>query len=54
MEALRKCWAVEGTSCVRLLAAPLPDLVPRLRRFKELDIDDATASVAAQDCSGHH
>lgn len=45
MEALRKCWAVQGTSCGRLLAAALPDLVPRLRRFKELDIDDATAAL---------
>lgn len=45
MEALRKCWAVQGTSCGRLLAAALPDLVPRLRRFKELDIDDSTAAL---------
>lgn len=43
MEALRFCWAVQGTSCGRLLAAALPDLVPRLRRFQELSIDDATA-----------
>jgi hypothetical protein len=42
--ALRFCWAVQGTPCGRLLAAALPDLVPRLRRFKELQIDDATAA----------
>ena len=39
IEALRFCWAVQGTPCGRLLAAALPDLVPRLRRFKELQID---------------
>lgn len=44
IEALRFCWAVQGTPCGRLLAAALPDLVPRLRRFKELQIDGATAS----------
>jgi hypothetical protein len=44
MEALRFCWAVQGTPCGRLLAAALPDLVPRLRRFEELDIDDGTAA----------
>lgn len=45
IEALRFCWAVQGTPCGRLLAAALPDLVPRLRRFKELDIDDGTAAL---------
>lgn len=45
MEALRFCWAVQGTPCGRLLAAALPDLVPRLRRFKELEIDEATAAL---------
>lgn len=45
MEALRFCWAVQGTPCGRLLAAALPDLVPRLRWFKELQIDDATAAL---------
>jgi len=45
IEALRFCWAVLGTPCGRLLAAALPDLVPRLRRFKELEID---AGAAAQ------
>src|SRR5664279_2142524 len=37
--ALRFLWAVQGTPCGRLLAAALPDLVPRLRRLGELDID---------------
>lgn len=45
IEALRFCWAVQGTPCGRLLAAALPDLVPRLRRFKELRIDDGTAAL---------
>ena len=45
IQALRFCWAVQGTPCGRLLAAALPDLVPRLRRFKELSIDDATAAL---------
>ena len=29
IEALRFLWAVQGTPCGRLLAAALPDLVPR-------------------------
>lgn len=45
IEALRFCWAVQGTPCGRLLAAALPDLVPRLRRFKELTIEDGTAAL---------
>ncbi|WP_426989452.1 integrase catalytic domain-containing protein [Pseudarthrobacter sp. Y6] len=45
IEALRFCWAVQGTPCGRLLAAALPDLVPRLRRFKELMIGDGTAAL---------
>ncbi|MFY9637042.1 MAG: transposase family protein [Cellulosimicrobium cellulans] len=45
IEALRFCWAVQGTPCGRLLAAALPDLVPRLRRFKELSIEDGTADM---------
>lgn len=43
--ALRFLWAVQGTSCGRLLDAALPDLVPRLRGFKELNIDDVTAAL---------
>lgn len=45
IEALRFCWAVQGTPCGRLLAGALPDLVPRLRRFKELSIEDVTAEM---------
>lgn len=44
IQALRFCWAVQGTPCERLLAAALVDLVPRLRAFDELDIDDAIAA----------
>lgn len=44
IEALRFCWAVQGTPCGRLLAAALIDLVPRLRAFSELDINDETAA----------
>src|SRR5664279_3409773 len=40
--ALRFLCAVQGTPCRRLLAAALPDLVPRLRRLGELDIDEET------------
>jgi hypothetical protein len=43
IEALRFLWAVQGTPCGRLLAASLPDLVPRLRRLGELEVDDVTA-----------
>lgn len=45
IEALLFLWAVQGTPCGRLLAAALPDLVPRLRRLKELDVDDQTADL---------
>jgi hypothetical protein len=45
IEALRFLWAVQGTACGRLLAAALPDLVPRLRRLGELDVDDQTAGL---------
>jgi hypothetical protein len=48
IEALRFLWAVQGTPCGRLLAASLPDLVPRLRRLGELDVDDATAVLLLQ------
>ena len=33
MVALRFCRAVQGTACGRLLAAALPEVVPRLRRL---------------------
>ena len=45
VKALRFLWAVQGTPCGRLLAAALPDLVPRLRRLGELSIDDDTAGL---------
>lgn len=45
MEALRFLWAVQGTPCGRLLAAAMADLVPRLRRLGELDVDDSTAAL---------
>ncbi|WP_404436629.1 integrase [Microbacterium aerolatum] len=45
MKALRFLWAVQGTPCGRLLAAALPDLVPRLRRLGELNVDDETAAL---------
>jgi hypothetical protein len=35
IEALRFCWAVQGTPCCRLLAEALPELVPRLRPFMD-------------------
>jgi hypothetical protein len=55
IEALRFCWAVQGTPCGRLLAAALPDLVPTsCGRFKELRIDAGTAVAAAEDRAGDH
>jgi hypothetical protein len=45
MKASRFLWAVQGTPCGRLLAAALPDLVPRLRRLGELDIDEETTAL---------
>ena len=45
IKALQFLWAVQGTPCGRLLAAALPDLVPRLRRLGELQIDDDTAAL---------
>jgi hypothetical protein len=45
IEALRFCWAVQGTPCGRPSAAALPHLVPRLRRFKELTTEDGTAAL---------
>jgi len=43
--ALRFCWAVLGAPTGKRLAPVLADLVARLRRFGELDIDDATAAL---------
>jgi len=45
IKSLRFLWAVQGTPCGRLLAAALPDLVPRLRRLGELDVDEETAGL---------
>lgn len=39
---------MQGTPCGRLLAAALPDLVPRLRRLGELNVDDETATLLLQ------
>jgi len=43
--ALRLCWAVLGAPTGKRLAPVLPDLVPRLRRFGELTLSDATAGL---------
>jgi len=40
--ALRFCWAVLGAPTGKRLAPTMVDLVPRLRRFEELDISDDT------------
>jgi len=39
------CWAVLGAPTGKRLAPVLADLVVRLRRFDELEIDDATAAL---------
>jgi hypothetical protein len=41
--ALEFCWAVLGAPAGKRLAAVMGELVPRLRRFGELDISEATA-----------
>jgi hypothetical protein len=43
--ALRFCWAVLGGPTGKRLAPVLPDLVARLRRFEELEVSDATATL---------
>jgi len=43
--ALGFCWAVLGAPTGKRLAPVLPDLVARLRRFGELEVDDATAGL---------
>lgn len=43
--ALRFCWAVLGAPTGKRLAPVMFDLVSRLRRFGELDIDDQTAAL---------
>ena len=37
------CWAVQGAPAGKRMAPFLPEIVARLRRFEEQDIDDATA-----------
>lgn len=41
--ALRFCWAVLGAPTGKRLAPMMGELVPRLRRFAELDVTDQTA-----------
>jgi len=43
--ALEKCWAVENAPAGKRLAPTLPELVPVLRRWGELDIDEDTAAL---------
>jgi len=43
--ALRFCWAVLGAPTGKRLAPMMADLVPRLRRFEELDVTDDTAAA---------
>lgn len=43
--ALRFCWAVLGAPTGKRVAPVMDDLVPRLRRFNELDITDETATA---------
>jgi len=43
--ALTFCWAVLGAPTGKRLAPVLADLVARLRRFGELDVDDRTAAL---------
>jgi len=43
--ALGKCWAVLNAPAGKRLAPMLAELVPLLRRYGELDLDDATAAL---------
>ncbi len=45
MGGLRRCWAVLGAPTGKRLAPMMAELVPRLRRFGELDLDDQTAAA---------
>ena len=48
MAALGFCWAVLGAPTGKRLAPMMADLVPRLRRFGELDVtDDVAAGLVA-------
>jgi len=42
---LRFCWAVLGAPTGKRLAPMMADLVPRLRRFEELDVTEETAAA---------
>ena len=42
---LRFCWAVLGSPTGKRLAPMMADLVPRLRRFEELDVTEETAAA---------
>ncbi len=44
VEALRFCWAVLGAPTGKRLAPVMADLVPRLRRFGELEVSDEVAA----------
>lgn len=44
MEALRKVWAVMDAPAGKRMAPFLSEMVARLRAFRELDLDDATAA----------
>lgn len=48
VEALRFCWAVLGAPTGKRFAPVMGDLVPRLRRFGELDITEETAAALQQ------
>src|SRR5512143_2060672 len=43
--ALEKCWAVLNAPAGKRLAPMLAELVPMLRRYRELDLDDETADL---------
>src|SRR5512144_193603 len=43
--ALEKCWAVLNAPAGKRLAPMLAELVPLLRRYRELDLDDETADL---------
>jgi len=45
LAALRFCWAVLGAPTGKRLAPVMAELVPTLRRFGELDIDDELAAL---------
>src|SRR5664279_5662955 len=45
VSALEKCWAVLNAPAGKRLAPMLAELVPLLRRYRELDLDDATAEA---------